>query len=252
MSSPKNIPKSSIGKLVEQNYVFAAVLHFFGISFFDYEEKSLDEVCKKFKVNPAQIMSELENWAMKKEPTNEELFLHPIEVLVEYLKKKHHFFLRQELPFLSSMIEGIKPDKKYEGLMADMSLMFPLFVDDFIHHIHEEENTLFRRINLLHQIERGEYNMVDALALLDTTPISSLADEHEVHDDEMEGIRKLTSDYSLSPPIPIPMKVLYHELQNFEKELVIHAKIENDLLFPKAIELEKEVKRKLINKIKWN
>lgn len=249
---PKNIPKSSIGDLVEQNYVFAAVLHFFGISFFQYQEKSLAEVCKKFKVNPLQIMAELENWALKKEPTNEELFLHPIEVLVEYLKKKHYFFLRQELPFLSNMISGICLDKKYEGLLADMRLMFPLFVDDFIHHIHEEESTLFRRISLLHQIERGEYKLVDALTLLDTSPISDLAAEHEVHDDEMEGIRKLTCNYLLTPPAPVAIKVLYHELQNFEKELVIHAKIENDLLFPKAIELEKEVKRTLVKKIKWN
>ena len=248
----KNIPGTSIAELVEQNYVLAAVLHFFGISFFQYEEKSLDEVCRKFKVNPLQVMAELEKWAFKKEPTNEELYLHPIELLVEYLKKKHYFFLRQELPFLSNMVSGISSDKIHEALLADMRLMFPLFVDDFIHHIHEEENTLFGRISLLQQIERGEYNLVDALILLDSSPISALAEEHEVHDDEMQGIRKLTNNYNLSPSAPVALRVLYHELQNFEKELTIHATIENDLLFPKAMELEKEVKRTLIKKIKWN
>src|SRR5690606_1049890 len=145
-----------------------------------------------------QIMKELENWAAKKEPSNEELFLHPIEVLVEYLKKKHHFFLRLELPFLSNMISGIRTEKAYEDLLEDMRLMFPLFVDDFIHHIQEEESTLFRRISLLHQIERGEFNLIDALTLLDSTPIHDLAEEHEVHDDEMEGIRRLTSNYHLT------------------------------------------------------
>lgn len=248
----KDIQGSSIAELVEQNYVLAAVLHFFGISFFLYEEKSLEEVCRKFKVNPLQVMSELENWAIKKEPTNEELYLHPIELLVEYLKKKHYFFLRQELPFLSNMISGISSDKMHEALLADMRLMFPLFVDDFIHHIHEEESALFGRISLLHQIERGEYNLVNALILLDSSPISALAEEHEVHDDEMQGIRKLTNNYNLSPSAPVAMRVLYHELQNFERELTIHATIENDLLFPKAMELEKEVKRTLIKKIKWN
>src|SRR5690606_8522186 len=229
MSAPKNIPRISIGDLVEQNYVFAAVLYFFGINFFEYEKKSLDEVCKRFKVNPVQLMEELETWAVKKEPSREELYLHPIEVLVEYLKKKHYFFLRQELPFLSNMISGIRAEAGYEPILEDMKLMFPLFVDDFIHHIHEEENTVFRRIAQLHQIERGEFNMIEALALLETTPISSLAEEHEVHDDEMEGIRKLTSDYLLTPSAPVAIKVLYQELQHFERELIIHAKIENDL-----------------------
>src|SRR5690606_2588507 len=141
---------------------------------------------------------ELESWAAKKEPTPEELYLHPIEVLVEYLKKKHHYFLRHELPFLSSMVAGIRPEKKYESLLSDMRLMFPLFVDDFIHHIHEEETTLIRRINLLHQIERGEYNSAEAIKLLDSTPICDFAVEHEAHDDEMEGIRRLTANYKLT------------------------------------------------------
>ena len=68
----------------------------------------------------------------------------------------------------------------------------------------------------------------------------------------MEGIRKLTSDYTLEENAPLTMKVLYHELQNFEKELVIHAQIEDELLFPKAIELEKEAVRKITNKIRIN
>jgi regulator of cell morphogenesis and NO signaling len=48
------------------------------------------------------------------------------------------------------------------------------------------------------------------------------------------------------------MKVLYHELQNFEKELSIHARIEDELLFPKAVELEKEALRKIRKQIQTN
>jgi len=48
------------------------------------------------------------------------------------------------------------------------------------------------------------------------------------------------------------MKVLYHELQNFEKELSIHAKIEDELLFPKAVELEREALRSIRKKIRTN
>jgi regulator of cell morphogenesis and NO signaling len=48
------------------------------------------------------------------------------------------------------------------------------------------------------------------------------------------------------------LKVLYHELQNFEKELHVHAKIEDELLFPKAVELEREALRQIRKKIKTN
>ena len=125
-------------------------------------------------------------------------------------------------------------------------------MEDFIHHIHEEESRLFKRIELLQDVEEGNFALHDALKILKKDPIHLLADAHEIHDDEMEGIRKLTSDYTLEENAPLTMKVLYHELQNFEKELVIHAQIEDELLFPKAIELEKEAVRKITNKIRIN
>ncbi|QDH79190.1 hemerythrin HHE cation-binding protein [Echinicola soli] len=252
MSGESNIQKRSIEELVKENYVFAGVLHYFGISFYKYECQSLEEVCRKFRVNPQQLISELEVWAWRKEPSHEELYLRPIEVLVEYLKNKHHFFLRHQLPFLSNIISGVKLPPEYVGLLADLRLMFPLFVDDFIHHIHEEESTVFNSIKVLQEIENGHYRLEEAVKILSRPSIQGMAHEHEAHDDEMEGIRKLTNGYKLEDGAPTAIKVLYHEMQCFEKELIIHARIENDLLFPKAVELEKEVKRKIIKTIKLN
>lgn len=244
--------KRSIADLVNENQGLAAVLHYFGISFFQCEQQSLEEVCRKFKVSPEQVVAELERWAKSKDPSTEELYLHSIEVLVGYLKKKHRFFIRQELPFLSSMVEGIHHLSLYEPLLADLRLMFPLFVDDFIHHVHEEEDTLFNRIFLLQEIDKNITPLETAVKIFDESSILDLAEEHEVHDDEMQGIRKLTANYHLPADAPIAIKILYLELQKLEQELIIHAKIENDLLFPKAVELEKEVKRNILLKIKSN
>ncbi|GAA0880269.1 iron-sulfur cluster repair di-iron protein [Algoriphagus jejuensis] len=252
MYSNRDFEKSSVGELVSENYVFAAVLHYFGISFYQYPTDSLEKVCRRHKVNPRTLIAELESWAMRVDPTPEELYLNPIELLVAYLKKKHYFFVRQELPFLSNLISGIQPEQNFGALMADLRIMFPLFVEDFIHHIHEEESRLFKRIEILQDIEDGHYRIQDALTILEKDPIHLLADQHEIHDDEMEGIRRLTRDYFLEESAPLTMKVLYHELQNFEKELAIHAKIEDELLFPKAVELEKEALRTIRKKIRTN
>ncbi|UZD22234.1 hemerythrin domain-containing protein [Algoriphagus halophytocola] len=252
MRKSDDFEKALIGDLVSENYVFASVLHYFGISFYQYSSHSLEVVCKKHKVHSSQLITELESWAQRTEPTNEELFLNPIEVLVAYLKKKHYYFVRQELPFLSNIISGINPEPQFASLMADLRIMFPLFVEDFIHHIHEEESRLFKRIELLQDIENNRFSLQDAMTIIERDPIQLLADQHEIHDDEMEGIRKLTMDYTLDQSAPLTMKVLYHELQDFEKELKIHAKIEDDLLFPKAVELEREVLRQIKKKIQRN
>ena len=252
MQSHKAYEKALVGALVSENYVFAAVLHYFGISFYQYPSDSLEKVCQKHKVNPRQLIAQLESWATQQDPSLEELYLNPIELLVAYLKKKHYYFVRQELPFLSNLIAGISPEPGYEPLLADLRILFPLFVEDFIHHIHEEESRLFNRIDMLQDIEAGAYRIQDALVILEQDPIEYLAEHHEIHDDEMEGIRKLTQNYRLTEDAPLTMKVLYHELQTFEKELSLHAKIEDELLFPKAIELEKEALRKIRKQIQTN
>ncbi len=123
MQSDKDFQSATVGELVSQNYVFAAVLHYFGISFYQYPTDSLELVCKKHKVLVRQLTSELEAWALRKEPTTEELYLNPIEVLVAYLKRKHYYFVRQELPFLSNLISGITPEPEYTGLMADLRIL---------------------------------------------------------------------------------------------------------------------------------
>lgn len=253
MINSRNIEKNPIKDIVSENYVFAAVLHYFGISFFQFEQNSLQEVCQKFKINPQQLVNELEEWGKHKEPEQEELYLRPIEVLVAYLKRKHYYFVRQELPFLSNMVAGIEEEEPiYKNVLCDLRIMFPLFVEDFIHHIHEEENRLFNRIKLLQEIENDEFDLKESLKILEKSPVASMAEAHEAHDDEMEGIRKLTRDYFLPEDAPVSMKVLYNELQNFEKELLIHAQIEDELLFPKAVQLEREVLRKIRKNIRNN
>lgn len=66
--------------------------------------------------------------------------------------------------------------------------------------------------------------------------------EHEAHDDEMEGVRKITNGYAIHTKTPLHIKVIYSELADFEKALKTHARIENEILFPKAMQLENEVR----------
>jgi regulator of cell morphogenesis and NO signaling len=88
--------------------------------------------------------------------------------------------------------------------------------------------------------------------MLEKNSLQRFAIEHEAHDDEMEGIRKITRDYALSSDAPLHVKVIYSELTAFEKSLKTHARIENEILFPKAMMLENGVKKLFEAKVKYN
>ncbi len=82
--------------------------------------------------------------------------------------------------------------------------------------------------------------------------LQEFATEHEHNDDEMKGLRSITHNYSLVPENDLHLKVIFAELKSFEENLTSHARIENEILFPKALELEKEIKKNLAKKIKLN
>ncbi|NBP70115.1 MAG: iron-sulfur cluster repair di-iron protein [Cytophagia bacterium] len=241
-----------IGELVEENYVHAYVLFYFGIKFYEFSELTLEQVCLKKGLRFEQVLKEMESPSMTQE-TDLPLTSYPIDLIIEYLKHAHFIFIKHKLPYMAGLVESFHTEhENYLGVERDLKVVFPLFVEDFIHHIYEEEDTLFSYIRTLERAVKGNYNPTRLFYLLERNSLHKFASEHEAHDDEMAGIRRITKDYKVGAKTPLHIKVLYNELKEFEKNLIIHARIENEILFPKAMALENKVKKLYFEKTKFN
>lgn len=248
-----HLDQKKITDLVSENYVCASVLHYFGIEFYQYTDETLFQVCQSKGLSTEKVVAELE--AAGKVPKEETLSLisYPVGLVVAYLKHSHQLFMKRRLPFMADLISNLSDNHKgYRRIIKDLKFVFPLFVEDFIYHIHKEEDELFSYIKLLESTTEGVYNPSSLYYEMEKYSIHQQAVEHDLHDDEMKGIRNITKDYKLKPTATLPVKVTYSELQAFETELITHARIENEILFPKALALEKQVKALLQQKAKWN
>ena len=242
-----------IGDLVDQNNVRAYVLYYFGIKFYEYPEQTLEQVCLEKGLKVEQLVRELEAAGENFREADLPLISYPIDLIIEYLKHAHFLFVKHKLPYIARLVESFKANHvAYDGVEKDLKTLFPLFIEDFIHHIYEEEDTLFIYIRLLDRAARGQYNFSELFYNMERSSLQRFAMEHEAHDDEMAGIRKLTRDYHLTPDAPLHVKVIYSEIMQFEKSLITHARIENEILFPKALALENQMKRMFIEKVKFN
>jgi regulator of cell morphogenesis and NO signaling len=241
-----------ITQLVEENYVHAYVLYYFGIRFDEYPEQTLENVCAEKGLNLEQVVRELESPALLREE-DVPLVSYPVDLIIEYLKHSHFLFIKHKLPYIARLVNAFKAQHEdYRAVERDLKVVFPLFVEDFIHHIYEEEDTLFRYIKALDRASKGTYIPTRLYYLIEKHSVQKFAIEHEAHDDEMEGIRKITNDYTLPPQAPLHVKVIYNELHEFEKSLLTHARIENDILFPKAMALETKVKQQFFERTRLN
>lgn len=240
-----------ITDLVDNNYIYASVLFYFGIEFYNYSEQTLEQVCHNKGLDVKSVVSKLENMHQTDDAIS--IDEYPIDLIIEYLKHTHFLFIKQKLPYISKIIADL-PDC-YEGYCAvvkDLKFVFPLFVEDFIHHIYQEEDTLFSYISNLKAFQKGKGNIARLYFEMEKNSLSRFASEHEEHDDEMHGIRQITNDYSMTAATPLHIKVIFEELKSLENDLRTHARVENDILFPKALMLEREVVAQIKTKIRLN
>lgn len=240
------IELKTVEELVDNNHACAYVLDCYGIEFYKIPKTTIAEICTTNGLSIEHVCHNLLAVDKKSTIDASQLNSYPVDLVIEYLKHAHHIFVKKSLPYMGKLIRNLNPDNyQIPQLVDDLMVVFPLFAEDFIHHIYEEEDQLFHYVKLLSQVAEKQLHHNKIFALMEAFTLKDLAAEHENADDEMRGIRQLTRNYTLGVESDLHLRTIYRELMQFEKELVFHANVENDVLFPKAIKLEREVKYEL-------
>ena len=234
----------SIEILVNENFVYAKVLDYFGVEYYKSKNQTLEEVCQAHQIDADQLLEVLDNAQPRANVDSLELKKYPARLIIGYLKHSHELFIKDRLPFILKQINTLDTPLDTE-LISDLKMVLPMFVDDFIHHIYEEEDRLFSYISELERFVTGKVTHSKLLSNMDSFSIQEFALHHGDSDHELKGIRGITNNYNTAEIEDIQLQVIFKELQTFDDELTKHAHIENNILFPKALSLEKQAKEKL-------
>ncbi|MBV6647613.1 MAG: iron-sulfur cluster repair di-iron protein [Cyclobacteriaceae bacterium] len=234
-----SVLQRTIKSIVDDNFIYARALHFLGVEFYDYEERTLEEVCKLRGWDRHKILKCFYEFDKQSHFSFRELAECPVELTMEYLRHTHHLFIKDKLPYIAKLIRKM-PDMQSE--VIDLKTIFPAFVEDFILHIYEEEDQLFTYIDTLLKVQQSKSD--SPFSVIYPFRQFSIAEmmAHHVGEDDMAGIRDLIGMIS---PDSLLGKVVISEIKAFDREVLYHAEIENEILFPKALVIEKEVKENI-------
>ncbi len=240
-----------IGELVTENSLFASVLYYFGINFESDANSQLEALCTKKGLKGSFIIKKLQQIDT---PNNyiELVKDFPIELVLSLLQQSHKDYLQIKIPFLKDIIlQSSESHFSNKQLIKDLKTIFPVFVEDFITHIFKEEDTLFHYIKTLLHIKANPAEYAKLFDLLNTYHLGNFIDNHECCD-EMKGIRELTGNYMYKEGAHPTEIILLDTLASFDKDLKIHANIEDEILFKKTLNLEDEVLEIFAQKIIQN
>ena len=105
----------------------------------------------------------------------------------------------------------------------------------------KEEKILFPYIKALVAAKDNEQPLQAAHFGSVQSPINIMEMEHELVGKNLDEIRKLTNNYLLPGDACASYSLLYRILDEFEEDLHLHIHLENNILFPKALEIEKQL-----------
>lgn len=163
----------------------------------------------------------------------------PVDVILDYLHRTHRYYIRKKLTEIEQAIMHSFPEKA----IADFLQTFFLKIKKrLIEHIGEEERILFPYIKALGKLDKGNISVEDFKAHYPVFTIKKYAEEH---DDEVEQEILSVREYIIRAHSGVeelfPYRILLNKLDSFEKELRVHALIEDEVLVPKALEMEKRL-----------
>src|SRR5690348_6391478 len=98
-----------LDQLVDENYVHAYVLFYFGIRFDEYSELTLEQICQKKGLKVDQIVRELESPTHLLE-ADLPLISYPVDLIIEYLKHSHFLFIKHKLPYIAKLVNSFKAE----------------------------------------------------------------------------------------------------------------------------------------------
>lgn len=171
-----------------------------------------------------------------------------LDFLVDYIVNTHHSFVRKRLPDLKYYAEKVFRKHGHEHPELENIYKRVLDVDvDLLAHVNKEENELFDYIKKLVTFSKNPEAKLDTPLRTDLEPtnimVSNQEKIHEQISDYFEEIKNLSSEYTLPVDACGSYNLFYRLLKEFEDDLELHVHLENNILFPKALALEAQLKK---------
>ena len=232
------IKTKSLAQIVNNNHRAASVFEKYHLDFCCKGKRTLQQACDESDVIVEDVVADLETTEQsnsdKATISYDKLSLAQLS---EYIVMTHHSYVKKEMPQILSYLQKVA--SKHGERHPELLKIFELFAavkEEMEQHIQKEELILFPRINEMEKmVSEGTEIRINHTYL--QAPINMMEQEHDHAGEMLAEINKLTNNYNPPADACTTYKLSFAALQAFEMDLHQHVHLENNILFPKALQL---------------
>jgi regulator of cell morphogenesis and NO signaling len=212
-----------------------------GIDFCCGGSQSLHDGCASAGVSSEELLTRLRAAGESARPEDKNWASAPLSELTEHIRQRHHGYVREAIVRVAPLLEKVKA--KHGARHPEIAIIEDLFQrlgQEMTAHMQKEEIILFPYIERLERARQTGGALERPFFQTVRNPIQMMMQEHDAAGDLARQIRQSSSDYALPADACASYERLYRELHEFETDLHLHVHLENNILFPRAVELENQ------------
>lgn len=233
--------ETRVGQIALANPASRRVLEDAGIDYCCGGGKSLQQACSQANVAPEEILNRLHQHQQRESKGSEEIqwTSAPLSGLTRHIRERHHHYVREAIPRIETLVAKVR--EKHEATHPELKEIERLFrevADEMQMHMQKEEHILFPCIDSMESAAQRRRSTGPDFFPSVRSPIQVMMAEHDSAGDLVRRIRQSSRDYQAPEDACTSYRALYQELHDFEADLHLHVHLENNILFPRAIEME--------------
>lgn len=236
----QNLSTKTVREIALEMPVTTKVFEQYKIDYCCGGRKLLIEACRNVGVEPDTVLQQI-NEVLETGGDEQLDWLKNANIgeIADYIEEKHHTFTKYELENLPPLMEKVaRVHGGNHPELLELKEQFRLLCEDLNPHLLKEEMILFPYIRKLDPNYPIQQNFSSPCFGSVQNPIRMMMMEHEQAGDLLKKMREISKNYILPDGACPSYAALFNRLEAFEKDLHQHIHLENNLLFPKAIEIE--------------
>lgn len=235
----------NVSDIVREDYRTADVFKQYGINYCCGGKVMLKDICDQRSIEYSEIDNALQKATINLYLSNNLDFEGwNVEFLVDYIINVHHNYLNKMLPQLeSNLLSFVEGHKSKNPELVDILAAFREISSLLVSHNRHEEEIIFPYIKQIANTYRRKETYGNLFVRTLRKPLSTIELEHKKIGSLLQELSNITRYYNFPEDACTNHQVIFRKLKEFDNDMSQHKYLENDILFPKAIEIEKELLR---------
>lgn len=236
--------EETLGQIAAKDLRKAQIFKKHGLDFCCGGKKTIKEACAEKGLDVTVIEQELQR--ADNIPSSRPLPYNDwsLDFLADYIVNTHHAYVRKNLPDIRTYaLKVMRVHGAYHPELERVHQLVEEIHTELTEHMLKEEQILFPFIKQLAAAKNRTQKFEQAPFGTVKNPINMMEHEHELVGNNLHKIRACTDGYALPADACASYSLLYRLLAEFEDDLHLHIHLENNILFPKALDLEKSLSK---------